>query len=116
MAKTSVGQTTQKVFIDQMVFAPVFLAILLSIIGYSQVQDVEKVKAKLQSEYKDILVANYSVWPWVQIINFQFVPLNYQVLLTQTVAVFWNVYFSWRTNLKDRADAADSTSNAINTL
>lgn len=97
-----------------MVFAPVFLAILLSIIGYSQLHDVNKVKAKLQSDYKDILLANYTVWPWVQIINFQFVPLNYQVLLAQTVAVLWNVYFSWRTNLKHPTDAADSTSNPIN--
>lgn len=93
---------------------------LLSIIGYSQVQDVDNVKIKLQSEYTDILKANYSLWPWVQIINFQFVPLNYQVLLTQTVAVFWNVYFSWRTNLKDRSNVdtspAPATTNAINAL
>lgn len=115
-AKTALGRTIQKVCIDQLVFAPVFLAILLSIIGYSQDQDVNKVKAKIQSDYMDILSANYTVWPLVQMINFQFVPLNYQVLLTQTVAVFWNVYFSWRTNLKQRTDVADATSKAINTL
>lgn len=103
----------QKVFIDQVVFAPIFLAILLSMIGYSQHQDVEKVKEKLRHDYTDILVANYSVWPWVQIVNFSIIPLNYQVLLTQTVAVFWNIYFSWRTNLKDRSTVI-SSGNTVN--
>lgn len=101
-ASSRFGRTMQKVFIDQIVFAPIFLACLISVIGYSQHQDVDKVKEKLRDDFKDILVANYSVWPWVQIINFSIIPLNYQVLLTQTVAVFWNIYISWRTNLKDR--------------
>lgn len=99
----------QKMFVDQVVFAPFFLGCLLAIIGYSQCQDVEKVKEKLRNDYKDILLANYSVWPWVQIINFSIIPLNYQVLLTQTVAVFWNIYFSWRTNLKERQHLISSS-------
>lgn len=97
------GRTVQKVFVDQFVFAPVFLAALLSVIGYSQHQDVEKVKDKMKNDYLDILTSNYAVWPWVQLINFRFVPLNYQVLVTQSVAVLWNIYFSWRTNLRERA-------------
>lgn len=101
-AKSQFGRTVQKVFIDQVVFAPIFLAVLISMIGYSQHQDINKVKHKLENDYVDILKANYSVWPWVQLVNFQFVPLNYQVLLTQTVAVLWNIYFSWRTNLNER--------------
>lgn len=102
-AKTPMGRTVQKVFVDQFVFAPFFLAALLSVIGFSQHQDIEKVKDKMRNDYVDILKSNYAVWPWVQLINFRFVPLNYQVLLTQSVAVLWNIYFSWRTNLRERA-------------
>lgn len=111
-ATSKLGRTAQKVFIDQIVFAPIFLACLLSMIGYSQHQDVGKVKEKLQNDYPDILIANYSVWPWVQIINFSIIPLNYQVLWTQTFAVFWNIYFSWRTNLKERPVVISSGSTA----
>lgn len=110
-AKSLLGRTSQKVFIDQIVFAPIFLACLLSVIGFSQHQDIEKVKEKLQNDYTDILIANYSVWPWVQILNFSIIPLNYQVLLTQSVAVLWNIYFSWRTNLNEHS-AATSTANS----
>lgn len=111
-ATTRIGRTAQKVFIDQIVFAPLFLAGLLSLIGFSQHQDIDKVKEKLKNDYKDILIANYSLWPWVQILNFSVVPLNYQVLLTQTVAVFWNIYFSWRTNLKERQVVISSGNTA----
>lgn len=100
--KTPLSRTIQKVFVDQIVFAPIFLGILLSFIGFSQHPNIEKVKTKLRNEYIDILKSNYAVWPLVQIINFRFVPLNYQVLLTQTVAVMWNIYVSWRTNLTER--------------
>lgn len=108
-AKTPIGRTVQKVFVDQFVFAPFFLATLLSVIGFSQHQDIEKVKTKLNNEYLDVLISNYAVWPWVQIINFRFVPLNYQVLLTQVVAVMWNIYISWKTNLAERMPAANAS-------
>lgn len=91
-------RTLQKVLVDQLVFAPVFMAQLVAIISYMQHQSLERIEEKLRREFLDILVANYYVWPWVQLVNFRFVPLNYQVPLTQIVAVMWNMYISWKTN------------------
>lgn len=98
-ATKPVIRTIKQVCVDQFVFTPLFVASLISIIGYSQHQDVELVKDKLRDQYFDILIAGYAVWPAVQLINFGFVPLNYQVLVTQSVAFLWNIYFSWKTNL-----------------
>lgn len=74
------------------------MAQLVAIISYMQHQSLERIEEKLRREFLDILVANYYVWPWVQLVNFRFVPLNYQVPLTQIVAVMWNMYISWKTN------------------
>lgn len=96
--KSPLHRTLIKVGIDQIIFAPIFIALLVSTISYMQDQNVQLIEEKLRTQYKDILIGNYYVWPWVQLVNFRFVPLNYQVLLTQIVAFFWNSYISWKTH------------------
>ncbi|XP_076246429.1 mitochondrial inner membrane protein MPV17 [Calliopsis andreniformis] len=89
----------KKVSCDQLLFAPAFLVVLLSTIGFLQGNDLEKLKMKLESEYPDILKNNYKLWPMVQLFNFYFIPLQYQVLIVQSIALLWNTYISYRTSL-----------------
>lgn len=96
--KSPAARTIIKVGMDQLIFAPIFTAALVSTISYTQDRSVQSIKDKLRAQYTDILLCNYYVWPWVQIVNFRFVPLNYQVLLTQSVAFLWNIYVSWKTH------------------
>ncbi|XP_015119217.1 protein Mpv17 [Diachasma alloeum] len=93
----------KKVACDQLLFAPCFIGVLLSAVGFMQGNNVNSIREKLQREYLEILRNNYKVWPMVQMMNFAFVPLQYQVLVVQSVAVLWNSYVSYRTN-RDVAD------------
>ncbi|XP_031831130.1 mitochondrial inner membrane protein MPV17 [Nomia melanderi] len=90
----------KKVCCDQLLFAPAFLLVLLSVIGILQGNDTQNLKTKLQNEYPDILKSNYKIWPMVQLFNFYFIPLQYQVLIVQSVALLWNTYISYRTSIK----------------
>lgn len=98
----STGKTValKKVFVDQFVFAPTFIIFILGAVGTMQGKSFEVVKKEVSGNYLDVLKANYLIWPWVQIVNFYFVPLHHQVLLVQSVALFWNTYLSWKTNRK----------------
>ncbi|XP_028136433.1 protein Mpv17-like [Diabrotica virgifera virgifera] len=87
----------KKVAADQLLFVPPFQIALISTINIIQGRNLEFTKEQLRLKYTDILIANYKLWPAVQIVNFYFVPLNYQVLLVQSVALFWNAYVSWKT-------------------
>ncbi|XP_067014575.1 protein Mpv17 [Anabrus simplex] len=88
----------KKVLLDQLAFAPSAIAVVVSLTSAVNGSSVPQIRAKLHQDYVDILIANYKLWPAVMVINFSLVPLQYQVLVTQVVAVFWNTYFSWKAN------------------
>jgi len=92
----------KKVACDQIFFAPTFLTVILITIGICQGKDIEKLKIKMANEYSEILMNNYKLWPVVQLVNFSLVPLNYQTLVVQSVALLWNSYISYRTSLDKR--------------
>lgn len=83
-----------------MIFAPAFLFFILIAVAAMQGKSQETIKQEVLANYFDVLKTNYYVWPWVQLVNFYYIPLQYQVLIVQSVALFWNTYLSWKTNHK----------------
>lgn len=88
------AEIVARVAADQTVFATTNMFVFLSSMAIMEGSDPKK---KLESTYTTALAKNWMVWPWVQAINFKFVPLDHRVLVVNIVslgtwAVFWNVY------------------------
>ncbi|XP_026564433.1 protein Mpv17 isoform X3 [Pseudonaja textilis] len=88
----------QKMLLDQVGFAPCFLACFLTLAGTLNGLSLKENWSKLKEDYPDALITNYYIWPAVQVANFYFIPLNYRLPVVQCVAIIWNSYLSWKAN------------------
>jgi len=86
------GTILARVACDQFIFAPTNLAIFLSTMAMLEGSEPQK---KLDAAYKPALTKNWMVWPWVQMANFKFVPLEHRVLVVNVISLGWNCYLSY---------------------
>lgn len=89
-----------RVAIDQLCFSPFYTGSFLFIVWTFGGRDWKAIEERLKAQYVDIMLSSYCIWPWMQLVNFYFVPLSYQVLVVQVVALCWNVYLSWKVHLE----------------
>lgn len=85
----------KKTLLDQTLFAP--FGCYSFFIGLTLLNGgtLEQGQIKAHKDMWPTLLANWSIWPAVQIVNFGFIPIPYQVLVVNFVAVFWNSYLSY---------------------
>jgi protein Mpv17 len=55
-------------------------------------------KVKLERDLPGALKMNVTVWMSALILNFKYVPLEFQVLFLNTVGFFWMIYLTWAMN------------------
>ncbi|KAF2177652.1 hypothetical protein K469DRAFT_719575 [Zopfia rhizophila CBS 207.26] len=77
---------------DQFIFAPINMTVFLSSMAYLEGSGP---KDKLRKAWKPGMINNFLLWPWVQGVNFKYVPLEYRVLVVNFVALGWNCYLSY---------------------
>ena len=95
---TSFQRGIAKMACDQSIFAPTFTVVITYLVSLVNGESLEQIKQRLRNDYVTIMLKNYQLWPAAQIINFTVIPLQYQVLFAQSVAVIWNCYLSWMLN------------------
>ena len=78
---------------DQVLFTPAHLFVFLSSMSVLEGSDPrEKLRTSFLSAYK----ANLMLWPWVQGVNFTFVPLEHRVLVVNVVSLGeYSVIYVW---------------------
>ncbi|XP_064381867.1 protein Mpv17-like [Halichondria panicea] len=95
---TTSAVVLKKVFLDQVAFAPLLVGSLLSLFALSQSLSISHVKEKLRGDYFNLLFASYKLWPFVQVVNFYFIPLKFRVNFLNIISLFWNTYVAWLAN------------------
>lgn len=98
----SMAVLARKLFLDQCIIAPAFLVGNITTLTLLKSQSFTEVKKELDRSYFSLLKLNYSFWPFVQVINFYYIPLAYRVLFGSTAALAWNIMFSYNLYNKRR--------------
>ncbi|KAF2201619.1 hypothetical protein GQ43DRAFT_486845 [Delitschia confertaspora ATCC 74209] len=86
-----------RVACDQLIFTPIHMGVFLSTMS---VLEGSSAREKLSKAYQPALVNNWLLWPWVQLVNFRWVPLEHRVLLVNFVSLGWNCYLSYLNSSK----------------
>ncbi|KAI0422827.1 hypothetical protein F5X98DRAFT_369629 [Xylaria grammica] len=89
--KNKNAEILARVACDQLIFAPAFIGIFLSSMA---VLEGGSPKEKLEKSYFPTLQTNWMVWPFIQMVNFKFVPLQHRVLSVNLISIGWNCYLS----------------------
>ncbi|KAK6464054.1 hypothetical protein DFJ63DRAFT_311351 [Scheffersomyces coipomensis] len=114
--KPSVKDTLLRVSFDQLIFAP-FIGIPLY---YSMMTIFENLEStftntsittddsilnviihKMNENWWNTLRSNWLIWPIFQLFNFYLIPVQYRLLVVNSLSIGWNCYLSYVLNRKD---------------
>ncbi|KAL9644679.1 hypothetical protein ABK040_012333 [Willaertia magna] len=85
----------KQMVVDQTIFAPFSILQFLTYMGLVERHLWKDIYEKMKKELLPTLIANWMIWPLVQIINFVIIPLQFRVLFVNFIAIFWNAYLSF---------------------
>lgn len=83
-----------KVLINQLVMTPPFLLFTISFLQFFMTFNRQKTIQILKNSFVSALLVNWKVWTVAQFVNFGVIPMDYQVLFGNLVALWWNIYLS----------------------
>lgn len=88
-------QAFRRMAVDQLFFAPfVGVPLYYTSIGLMEGKSFKEIKDSLKLKYIPTVVANWSVWPIFQYVNFMLVPLRYRLLAVNLMSILWNTFLS----------------------
>jgi protein Mpv17 len=92
-----------KVAADGFLFGPLDLLLFFSYVGLGQGRSIEQVKEDVKRDFIPALVLGGTIWPAVQIANFRFVPVRYQLLYVNLFCLLDSCFLSW---IEQQGDAS----------
>jgi protein Mpv17 len=98
-----VVQLVGRIALDAILFSPVAVAGFFVVSTLLQRGGtVVQVADKLRTRWRRAVVAAWSFWPVVNVVNFGMVPLVYRVLYANVMSLLWSGYLSYVNNLNQQ--------------
>lgn len=92
----NVAGSLKRLALDQLFFAPIFIPTFFSCALLLERKPSE-IPNKIKNDWLQTVLANYVVWVPAQFINFKMITPAFQVLFSNSVGCFWNIYLSYET-------------------
>ncbi|KAL4560362.1 hypothetical protein LXL04_032512 [Taraxacum kok-saghyz] len=99
----SIRFVATKVALDGIIFGPLDLFVFFTYMGFASGKSVTQVKEDVKRDFLPALVLEGGIWPIVQVANFRFVPVRYQLLYVNFFCLLDSCFLSW---LEQQQDAA----------
>ncbi|KAH8405813.1 hypothetical protein KR215_009686, partial [Drosophila sulfurigaster] len=90
----SLQRAVKKMLIDQACFSPIFTLTLTYLVPFVNGEMHRDIVKRIKECYLMIMARSYLLWPMAQVINFALIPINFQVIYVQFIALIWNCYLS----------------------
>ncbi|XP_065849238.1 uncharacterized protein [Euphorbia lathyris] len=95
MPPKSIRFVATKVAADGIIFGPIDLFVFFTYMGFSTGKSVDQVKEDVKRDFLPALILEGGVWPIVQIANFRYVPVRYQLLYVNMFCLLDSAFLSW---------------------
>ena len=98
-SKNSINRLAlKKAAADALIFAPFIgpLVIALNMHVAGETETFSELVEEMKVRGPIVIKASWCYWPWVQLLNFRFVPAQQQASFIQFAALFWNTFLSWK--------------------
>ncbi|CAN1120088.1 Protein Mpv17 [Linum perenne] len=101
LAPKSVRFVAAKVAADSIIFGPLDLLLFFSYMGFSTGKNAAQVKEDVKRDFLPSLMLEGGIWPIVQVANFRYVPVQYQLLYVNLFCLLDSAFLSWVEQQKD---------------
>ena len=99
--------------LDQTIFAPYLTVAYLFTINYLEFFSVSDAIENVKKHFLVILIGNYSFWPFVNYLNFRFVPFDYRILGINLCSITWNTFLAYRNQTNKKRQNSMAVDKAI---
>ncbi|XP_022965930.1 protein SYM1-like isoform X2 [Cucurbita maxima] len=84
-----------KLAMDGLIFGPIDLVVFFSYMGFANGKEVSEVKEDLKRDFVPAFLLSGTVWPIIQVANFRYVPVRYQLLYVNLFCLLDSAFLSW---------------------